>query len=51
MTRHRATRVLVAEKIGDSGVELLREHFDVDVGSAGIASRAGASGSATTRGS
>ncbi len=25
-------RVLVAEKIGDSGIELLREHFDVDVG-------------------
>jgi D-3-phosphoglycerate dehydrogenase / 2-oxoglutarate reductase len=26
------TRVLVAEKIGDSGVDLLREHFDVDLG-------------------
>jgi D-3-phosphoglycerate dehydrogenase len=26
------TRVLVAEKIGDSGVELLREHFEVDLG-------------------
>jgi len=25
-------RVLVAEKIGDSGIELLREHFDVDLG-------------------
>jgi len=25
-------RVLVAEKIGDSGVALLREHFDVDLG-------------------
>ncbi|MFL5822509.1 MAG: phosphoglycerate dehydrogenase [Solirubrobacteraceae bacterium] len=25
-------RVLVAEKIGDSGVALLREHFDVDMG-------------------
>ena len=25
------TRVLVAEKIGESGVSLLREHFDVDV--------------------
>ncbi len=25
------TRVLVAEKIGDSGIELLREHFEVDV--------------------
>ncbi|HXO06939.1 MAG TPA: hypothetical protein VN880_02850, partial [Solirubrobacteraceae bacterium] len=26
-------KVLVAEKIGDSGVDLLREHFDVDVAS------------------
>jgi len=26
------TRVLVAENIGDSGVDLLREHFDVDLG-------------------
>ena len=25
-------KVLVKEKIGDSGIELLREHFDVDVG-------------------
>jgi D-3-phosphoglycerate dehydrogenase len=25
-------RVLVAEKIGDSGIELLRRHFDVEVG-------------------
>jgi D-3-phosphoglycerate dehydrogenase len=25
------TKVLVAEKIGDSGVDLLREHFEVDV--------------------
>ncbi len=25
-------RVLVKEKIGDSRVELLREHFDVDLG-------------------
>jgi D-3-phosphoglycerate dehydrogenase len=25
------TRVLVAEKIGDSGVDLLKQHFDVDV--------------------
>ncbi len=25
-------RVLVAEKIGDSGIELLKRHFDVDVG-------------------
>jgi D-3-phosphoglycerate dehydrogenase / 2-oxoglutarate reductase len=27
-----ATRVLVAEKIGDSGIDLLRAHFDVDLG-------------------
>ncbi len=27
-----AARVLVAEKIGDSGIELLAEHFDVDIG-------------------
>jgi D-3-phosphoglycerate dehydrogenase / 2-oxoglutarate reductase len=26
------TRVLVAERIGDSGIEVLREHFDVDLG-------------------
>ena len=25
------TRVLVAENIGESGIDLLREHFDVDV--------------------
>ena len=25
-------KVLVAEKLADSGVEALREHFDVDVG-------------------
>jgi D-3-phosphoglycerate dehydrogenase / 2-oxoglutarate reductase len=25
-------RVLVAEKIGDSGISLLKEHFDVDIG-------------------
>jgi D-3-phosphoglycerate dehydrogenase len=25
-------KVLVAEKIGDSGIELLRQHFDVDLG-------------------
>jgi D-3-phosphoglycerate dehydrogenase len=25
-------KVLVAEKIGDSGIELLREHFDVEIG-------------------
>ena len=25
-------RVLVAEKIGESGIDLLREHFDVDLG-------------------
>ncbi len=30
---HQATaRVLVAEKIGESGIGLLREHFDVDLG-------------------
>src|SRR5207248_7992386 len=29
---HTRARVLVKEKIGDSGVELLREHFDVDLG-------------------
>ena len=26
------TRVLVAEKIGDSGIDLLREHFEVELG-------------------
>jgi D-3-phosphoglycerate dehydrogenase len=26
------TRVLVAEKIGDSGIDLLRQHFDVELG-------------------
>ena len=31
-SRHRGPRVLVAEKIGDSGVDLLREHFDVELG-------------------
>ncbi|HTA36424.1 MAG TPA: NAD(P)-dependent oxidoreductase, partial [Solirubrobacteraceae bacterium] len=31
-TTNGRARVLVKEKIGDSGVELLREHFDVDVG-------------------
>jgi D-3-phosphoglycerate dehydrogenase / 2-oxoglutarate reductase len=31
-TDARRLRVLVKEKIGDSGVELLREHFDVDLG-------------------
>ena len=25
-------RVLVAEKIGESGIDLLREHFDVELG-------------------
>ena len=29
-------RVLVAEKIGESGIDLLREHFDVELG-AGVA--------------
>ena len=28
----RGRRVLVAEKIGDSGIELLKEHFDVELG-------------------
>ena len=28
----RSEGVLVAEKIGDSGIELLRRHFDVDLG-------------------
>jgi D-3-phosphoglycerate dehydrogenase / 2-oxoglutarate reductase len=32
VTRAGGTRVLVAEKIGASGVDLLREHFEVDVG-------------------
>jgi D-3-phosphoglycerate dehydrogenase len=31
-TSNGRARVLVKEKIGDSGVQLLREHFDVDVG-------------------
>ncbi|MFI5038086.1 MAG: hydroxyacid dehydrogenase, partial [Solirubrobacterales bacterium] len=31
-TTARRLKVLVKEKIGDSGVALLREHFDVDVG-------------------
>ena len=32
MTATIRPRVLVAEKLADSGVELLREHFDVDLG-------------------
>jgi D-3-phosphoglycerate dehydrogenase len=32
VTGNGETRVLVAEKIGDSGIDLLREHFDVDLG-------------------
>ena len=44
-------RVLVKEKIGDSGVALLREHFDVDLGDRLDATRSSASGSATTRAS
>ena len=32
MTSTDTTRVLVAEKIGDSGIDLLRSHFDVDLG-------------------
>ena len=36
------TRVLVAENIGETGVELLKRHFDVDVGVNGdIAERIG----------
>jgi D-3-phosphoglycerate dehydrogenase len=35
------TRILVAEKIGDSGVELLREHFEVDVASGWTAEELG----------
>ena len=35
-------RVLVAENIGETGVELLKRHFDVDVGVNGdIAERIG----------
>ena len=43
------TRVLVAENIGDSGIGLLREHFDVDLGTRLGARASWASGSATTR--
>ena len=43
-------RVLVAEKIADSGVELLRERFEVDVG-LGWSARSWRSGSAATTGS
>ena len=43
------TRVLVAEKIGESGVDLLREHFEVDVG-VGWTGTSSSSGSATTTG-
>jgi D-3-phosphoglycerate dehydrogenase len=32
MSADEQARVLVAEKIGDSGVALLRDHFDVDLG-------------------
>ncbi len=41
-------RVLVKEKIADSGVDLLREKFDVDVGTDWRGRRARASASATT---
>ena len=46
--RASAPKVLVKEKIGDSGVELLREHFDVDLGVDWTDERARASASATT---
>ena len=32
MSQHNGTRVLVAEKIGDSGIDLLRGQFEVDLG-------------------
>jgi D-3-phosphoglycerate dehydrogenase len=32
MSPANGTRVLVAEKIGDSGIDLLRRHFDVEIG-------------------
>ena len=41
-------KVLVKEKIGDSGVALLREHFDVDLGIDWDDERARRSASATT---
>ena len=44
------TRVLVAEKIGDSGIALLREHFDVELG-LGWSPTSSTRGSATTRAS
>ena len=31
-SERQSDRVLVKEKIGDSGIELLEEHFDVDLG-------------------
>ena len=42
------TRVLVAEKIGDSGIDLLREHFDVDVKTDWADGELGRGASATT---
>jgi D-3-phosphoglycerate dehydrogenase / 2-oxoglutarate reductase len=36
------TRVLVAEKIGESGVQLLREHFEVDIANGWTAEELGA---------
>ena len=44
-------RVLVAEKIGDSGINLLREHFDVELGVGLESRRSSTRGSATSRGS
>ena len=47
----RPPRVLVAEKIGDSGIDLLREHFDVDARRRLDARASSPSASATTTGS
>ena len=43
-------KVLVKEKIGDSGVALLREHFDVEVG-LDLATSSSPSASANSRAS
>ena len=42
-------KVLVAEKLADSGIEALREHFDVDLGY-DWSRRSSPSASATTTG-
>ena len=44
-------RVLVAEEIADSGVDLLRERFAVDVGVGWSRARSSRTGSAATTGS